>query len=57
VVVNNKTIFFLVVDLYPHDTSASKRPQPDVVEISEQEIVGAAAGPPVSGAAPDSTEK
>jgi hypothetical protein len=42
VVVNNKTIFFLVIDLYPHETSASKRPQPEVVEITEQDIVGAA---------------
>jgi hypothetical protein len=45
VVVNNKNIFFLVIDLYPHETSASKRPQPDVIEITEQQIVGLAAGP------------
>jgi hypothetical protein len=39
---NRKTIFFLVIDLYPHETSASKRPQPDVLEITEADIVGAA---------------
>jgi hypothetical protein len=43
VVVNHKTIFFLVIDLYPHETSASKRPQSDVIEITEAEIIGAAA--------------
>jgi hypothetical protein len=41
VVLNHKTIFFLVVDLYPHETTASKRPQAEVVEITEAEILGA----------------
>lgn len=41
--VNHKAIFFLVVDLYAHDTPASKRPEPEVVEISETEIIGTAA--------------
>ena len=40
VVLNHKTIFFLVIDLYPHETSASKRPQQEVVEITEDEILG-----------------
>lgn len=40
VVVNHKTIFFLVVDLYPHETPASKRPQQEVVEITEDDIAG-----------------
>src|SRR5450759_978278 len=40
VVLNHKTIFFLIIDLYPHATSASKRPQPEVVEITEGEILG-----------------
>jgi hypothetical protein len=40
VVLNHKTIFFLVIDLYPHEETASQRPQPDVVEISEDEILG-----------------
>jgi hypothetical protein len=40
VVLNHKTIFFLVIDIYPHDETASQRPQPDVVEISEDEILG-----------------
>lgn len=38
--VNNKTVFFLIIDLYPHETTASKRPQPDVVEITEAQIKG-----------------
>ena|SRR5438105_11686402 len=33
VVLNHKTIFFLVIDLYEHEASASKRPQPEIVEI------------------------
>ncbi len=41
-VLNHKTIFFLVIDLYPHEKTASKRPQPDVVEITEDEILGVA---------------
>ena len=40
VVLNHKTIFFVVIDLYPHAETASKRPQPDVVDISEDEILG-----------------
>lgn len=40
VVLNHKTIFFLVIDLYPHEETASQRPQPDVVEISEDEVLG-----------------
>jgi hypothetical protein len=39
-VLNHKTIFFVVIDLYPHEETASQRPQPDVVEISEDEILG-----------------
>ncbi len=45
VVLNHKTIFFLVIDLYPHETSASKRPQQEVVEITENEILGAVGTP------------
>ena len=41
VILNHKTIFFLVIDLYPHETSASKRPQPEFIEITEDEILGA----------------
>jgi hypothetical protein len=40
VVLNHKTIFFVVIDLYPHAETASQRPQPDVVDISEDEILG-----------------
>jgi hypothetical protein len=33
--------FFLVIDLYLHETSASKRSQAEVIEITEAEIVSA----------------
>lgn len=36
---NHKTIFFIVIDIYPHEKSASKKPVPQVVELSEEEIV------------------
>jgi len=42
VVVNNKTIFFVVIDIYPHEASASKRSQSEIVEITEAQILGAA---------------
>jgi len=42
VVVNHKTIFFLVIDIYPHESTASKRSQHEVVEITEAEIVSGA---------------
>jgi hypothetical protein len=52
--VNHKTIFFVVIDLYPHETSASKRPQAEVVEITEKEIAGiATAVGPQSTAVPN----
>jgi hypothetical protein len=40
VVLNHKTIFFVVIDLYPHAETASQRPQPEVMDISEDEILG-----------------
>jgi hypothetical protein len=40
VVVNHKTVFFVVIDLYPHAETASQRSQPDIVDISEDEILG-----------------
>ena len=40
VVLNHKTIFFVVIDLYPHAETASQRPQAEVVDISENEILG-----------------
>jgi len=43
VTLKHKTIFFLVIDLYPHETSASKRPQQEVVETTEAEILSAVA--------------
>jgi hypothetical protein len=47
VTVNHKTIFFVVIDIYQHETTASKRPQPEVIEITEAEIVGAATEPEI----------
>ena len=40
VVLNHKTIFFLVINIHPQEQTASQRPQPDVVDISEDEILG-----------------
>ena len=37
---NYKTIFFEVIDIFPHSESASRRKQCEVVEITEQDIVG-----------------
>jgi hypothetical protein len=36
---NNKVIYFLVIDLYVYEESASQRPKPKVIEISEKELV------------------
>jgi hypothetical protein len=43
VVLNHKIIFIVTIDLYPHEESASRRPQQDFVEITEDEIRGEAA--------------
>ena len=40
VVLNHKTIFFVTIDLFQHDTTASRRPQADFLEITEDEILG-----------------
>jgi hypothetical protein len=40
VVLNHKTIFFLTIDVYPHEKTASKRSQQDYVEITQAEILG-----------------
>lgn len=37
--VNNKTIFFIVVDIFEYETSASKRGPMKTVDITEQELV------------------
>ena len=37
--INNKTIFFIVVDIFEHETSASKRGPMKSVDITEQELV------------------
>ena len=44
VVINHKTIFFLVIDIFPYDTTASERPKPEIVEITEAQIVSGATG-------------
>jgi hypothetical protein len=36
---NNKTIFFVVIDLYPHDLPASKRGQLRSIEITESDLI------------------
>lgn len=38
---NNKTIFILVIDIYPHEQSASKRGPLKTIEITESELVQA----------------
>lgn len=35
---NNKTIFFLVIDIYPYERSASKRGKPKCIEIAENDL-------------------
>ena len=39
IVHNNKTIFFLLIDIYPHDTSASKRGKLKTIEIDEKYLI------------------
>lgn len=36
---NNKTIFILVIDIYPHEQSASKRGKLKAIELNENEII------------------
>ena len=40
VLFNNKTIFFIVIDIFPHREPASQRKIPDIVEITQEELVG-----------------
>jgi len=40
VLFNNKTVFFLVIDIFPHSESASERRNLEIVEITEAELVG-----------------
>ena len=35
---NNKTIFFLVVDIYPYSNSASKRGKLEFIELKEDDL-------------------
>jgi hypothetical protein len=39
VTLNHKTIFFLTIDLFRHETSASERPQAEVVEVTEKDLL------------------
>ena len=41
VLINNKAIFFVEVDIYPHAEPASQRKPPEVVEIKEEDILAA----------------
>jgi len=36
---NNKTIFFLTIDIFPHNTSASKRGKLKTIEITENNLI------------------
>ncbi len=36
---NNKTLFILVIDIFPHETSASKRGKLKVVEVKEADLI------------------
>lgn len=38
---NNKTIFFIVVDIYPHEKSASKRGKLSCVDLTEDTLISA----------------
>jgi hypothetical protein len=40
VLFNNKTVFFIVIDIFPHSEPASQRKILDIVEITEEELVG-----------------
>jgi hypothetical protein len=40
VLFNNKTIFFLAIDIFPHSEPASQRKILETVEITEEELVG-----------------
>jgi hypothetical protein len=40
VLFNNKTLFFVVIDIFPHSEPASQRKAVDIVEITEEELVG-----------------
>jgi len=35
---NNKTLWVIVVDIFPHEETASKRPKPDAVEITQSDF-------------------
>lgn len=39
VVHNNKTIFIIVIDIYPYEVSASKRGVIETIEITEQDLI------------------
>lgn len=45
VLLNNKTIFLVVIDIFPHTESASQRKSPDSVEITDQDFIAANASP------------
>jgi hypothetical protein len=39
VIHNNKTIFIIVIDIFPHEQSASQRGNLETIEITEQELI------------------
>jgi len=46
---NNKTIFFLVIDIFGHEHPASKRPGIKAVEITEADLIEVLSTPPQDG--------
>jgi hypothetical protein len=55
VVHNNKTIFLLTIDIFPHEQSASKRGALKPVEITEADLIQTAEEAVVSAPAPTAT--
>jgi hypothetical protein len=39
IIFNNKTVFFVVIDIYPHQEPASKRGTLRAIEISSQDLI------------------
>jgi hypothetical protein len=50
---NNKTIFFIVIDIFPHETSASKRGQLKTHEITEELLISVTSAQTDSVVTPD----
>jgi hypothetical protein len=53
---NNKTIFLMVIDIYPHETTASKRGKLQCIEICEDDLVKTIITSKVDGTGVDSVD-